>query len=359
MPALNCQQSGSIKTKSKDITEADASAANRRSFKSKVGTITNIGTAMLNLQANFHPDSKEWHELEKRAICIQHFQQLSIDSVKNGFKMTPMNPQWNTIQACVVKEGDDDDVAEIKNFNKPICAYRKPYFFVFRYNHTKSAYDKYVKQVDMKLQQKYHISLDELLHRDNLSEDLEREKMYFYRNCPVDMSPGTINRIAWAIGEKFDKFNSLPRVQFDKELIKSGVNYDMQYYYQVRDVYKEYKANIANLVKKTKRDEIDEEEDGVTNKAMIDFVFKSKFSEVCPNELVLCDILIDLLYDKPNAKNVVWDMCGEVIISNLLTKSGGILAYPERVRDEAEFSCCRNKFRMKQINVGGGSDGEI
>ena len=359
LPALNCQQSGSVKTRSQDITEADVAATNKRSFKSKVGSITNIGTAMLNLQSNFNQDSLEWQELEKRIICIQHFQQLSIDSVKNGFKMTPMNSMWNTIQACLPSEDDDTSMEELKQFNKQICAYRKPYFFIYRYSTTKAAYDKYIKKVNIKLKQKYHISLDELLSRDDLSEELQRERVYFYNKCPVDMSPGTINRIAWAVNKKFEEFSNLPTIVFDKEIIKSGVGYDMQYFYAVRDVYQEYKANIVNLVKKTKTEEIDEESDGASNKAMIDFVFRAKFSEVCPNEKMLCDILIDLLYDKPNSKNVVWDMCGDVIIANLLEKSGNILVYPERSVDNIEFSCCRNNFKMKQITVGGEIDGEV
>lgn len=359
LPALNCQQSGSVKTVSKSITDADVAVTNKRSFKSKVGSITNIGTAMLNLQANYEKDSREWKELEKRVICIQHFQQLSIDSVKNGFKMTPMNSQWNTIQACLPSEGDDEEAARIKQFNKNICAYRKPYFFIYRYNHTKAAYIKYIRQVDTKLKQKYHISLEDLLSRDNLSEDLKREKKYFYNKCPVDMSPGVINRIAWAVEKKFVEFNNLPTVPFDKEIIKSDVKYDMQCFYQVRDVYKEYKVNIANLVKKTKTDEINEDDDGTTNKALIDFVFKSKFAEACPNERMLCNILVDLLYDKPNSKGVVWDICGDVIIENLLQKSGGMLSYPTKVSGEHEFSCCRNSFSMKWLYVGGKENGEI
>lgn len=359
LPALNCQQSGSVKTRSQDITEADVAATNKRSFKSKVGSITNIGTAMLNLQSNFDTSSPEWQELEKRIICIQHFQQLSIDSVKNGFKMTPMNSMWNTIQACLPSEDDDTDVEELKQFNKQICAYRKPYFFIYRYSTTKAVYDKYIKKVNTKLKQKYHISLDELLNRDDLSEELQREKVYFYNKCPVDMSPGTINRIAWAVNNKFEEFDNLPVMPFDKELIKSGIEYDMQYFYAVRDVYQEYKSNIVNLVKKTKTEEIDEESDGASNKAMIDFVFRAKFSEVCPNEKMLCNILIDLLYDKPNSKNVVWDMCGDVIVANLLEKSGNLLTYPEKVVDDSEFSCCRSNFRMKQIMLGGEIDGEV
>ena len=173
------------------------------------------------------------------------------------------------------------------------------------------------------------------------------------------MSEGTINRISRAVSKKFEDFNKLPTLPFDKETIKSGIEYELSDFYQVRDIYREYKSNIANLTKKTKCDEIDEETDGTPTKAMIDFVFRSKFSEVCPNEKMLCDILIDLLYDKPNAKGVVWDMCGDVIIDNLLSKSGGILSYPEAVCENEEFTCCRKRFKMKQINVGGDNCGEV
>lgn len=355
LPALDCQQRKAPKM---IPTEENIAVSNKKGFKNRVGSITNIGTSMLNLQSKFSPESNEWKELEYRVICIQHFQQLSIDSVK-GIKMTPMNAQWNNLSQCLPSDGDDENVSEIKNFNKNICAYRKPFFFIYRYNATKLAYDKYVKNVDSKLKQKYHISLDELLNSDDLSEELQREREYYYNKCPVDMSPGTINRIAWAVNKKFDDFNNLPIVSFDKEIIKSGVGYDMSDYYKISDIYREYKSNIVNLVKKTKNDEVDEEESGVFDKSIIDLMFKSRFYEACSNEKILCDILIDLLYDKPNSKGVVWDICGDVIIDNLLKKSGGMITYPEAVDSQEEFSCCRKKFKMKQLFVGEEYYGEI
>lgn len=303
--------------------------------------------------------SKEWDELEYRTICIQHFQQLSIDSVK-GIKMTPMNTQWNNLSQCLPNAQDSDEITLEKEFNKRICAYRKPFFFIYRYNTTKTQYDSYVKRVDSKLKQKYHISLDELLTSENLTDELLKEREIFYNRCPVDMSPGTVNRIAWAVDKKFNDFNCLPQVKFDKELIKSGVEYSGVDFYKVRDVYDEYKASIVNLVKKTKTDEVTEEEDGAADKSIIDLIFKGRFYEVCSNEKVLCDILIDLLYDKPNAKGVVWDMCGDVIVDNLLYKANYIIEYPEAViEDDDEFSCCRKKFKMKNIYVGGESHGEV
>jgi hypothetical protein len=74
---------------------------------------------------------------------------------------------------------------------------------------------------------------------------------------------------------------------------------------------------------------------------------------------VLCDILIDLLYDKPNSKCVVWDICGDTVINNLLEKSGYVIEYPEVVEDGEEFSCCRKKFVMKSICVGGENYEEV
>lgn len=367
LPALDCQQHKAPKTvlsmvddKDQELTEQKIAASNKKGFKNKVGSITNIGTSMLNLQSKFPEGSPEWKELEYRVICIQHFQQLSIDSVK-GIKMTPMNDQWNNISRCLPSNDDDDDAAALKQFNKNICAHRKPFFFIYRYNTTKAKYDKYVKNINSKLKSKYHITLDELLSCDQLSEELQRERDSFYNRCPVDMSPGTVNKIAWAVNEKLDSFESIPPVEFDKEVIKSGVLYDKSDVHKVREVYQEYKNNIVNLTKHTKSDEIDdnEEEDGVLDKSVIDLIFKGKFHEVCPNDKMLCDILIDLLYDKPNSKGVVWDMCGDVIVDNLLSKSGGIIEYPEAVSDGEEFACCRKKFAMRRISVGGEKYGEV
>lgn len=355
LPALDCQQHKAPKM---IPTEENIAASNKRGFKNKVGSITNIGTSMLNLQSKFPMGSPEWDELEYRTICIQHFQQLSIDSVK-GIKMTPMNNQWNNLSQCLPSINDSDEMTKMKLFNKEICAYRKPFFFIYRYGTTKAEYDKYVKKVDSKLKQSYGISLEELLNTEILPDELLKERDRYYNMCPVDMSPGTVNRMAWAVDKKFNDFYGFEKPEFDKELIKSGIKYNNSDLNAVVDVYKEYKTRISNLAKKTKTDEIDENEDGVVDKSLINLIFKGKFHEACSNDEMLCDILIDMLYDKPNSKGVVWDMCGDVIINNLLKKSDNMLIYPERVDDDEDFSCCRKKFKMRKICIGGEDDGKI
>jgi hypothetical protein len=138
------------------------------------------------------------------------------------------------------------------------------------------------------------MTLDELLSADHLSEELLKERERFYNRCPVDMSPGTVNRIAWAVNQKFDDFEKLPVIDFDKELIKSGVEYSKSDLYKVADIYREYKNYLVSFTKKINTDEIDEDE-GIVDISMLNALFRGKFYEACSNEKMLCDILIDLL----------------------------------------------------------------
>ena len=52
-------------------------------------------------------------------------------------------------------------------------------------------------------------------------------------------------------------------------------------------------------------------------------------------------------------------MCGDIIIDNLLKKSNYWIKYPEVSCDGVEFGCCRKKFKMIDLNVGGEHYGEI
>ena len=272
--------------------------------------------------------------------------------------MTPMNKQWNSIQDCMPKDGDSPEVMATKVFNKKVCADRKPFFFIYRYSSTKADYDQFVKQFDQKLQQRYNIPLDQLFSSNNLSPELKKVKERYYNRCPVDLSPGTVNRIAWAVNKKFEDFSKIPLVKFDKDLIKSGVLYSKSDFYKVKEVYFEYKKSLTYMAKKYKQDIFDEEEQSIVDKSILSALYQKKFYEACPNEYMLCDILVDLLYDNNSSKSVVWDMCGDTIIKNLLAKAGGYVEYPQLVESDEEFGCCRKKFRMKKICLGG-QHGEI
>lgn len=60
-------------------TEADMIQANKGSFGDAIGSITNVITSQICLQARFPKDSEEYKVLDYRILCGQMFQQNAID----------------------------------------------------------------------------------------------------------------------------------------------------------------------------------------------------------------------------------------------------------------------------------------
>ena len=72
---------------------------------------------------------------------------------------------------------------------------------------------------------------------------------------------------------------------------------------------------------------------------------------ICPNEQVLCEILLDICYRGGIDVNIVWNLCGDIIVDKLVKKSG-MYSYPEQ-DDNGEFSYGGIRFTMKNVAAGG------
>ena len=70
----------------------------------------------------------------------------------------------------------------------------------------------------------------------------------------------------------------------------------------------------------------------------------------CPNEVELCDIVLDICYRKEGSKQFAWDVSGDQIVRNLLNKHDNKLSYPETGGDE--FTYGGVGFKMKTVIVG-------
>lgn len=81
--------------------------------------------------------------------------------------------------------------------------------------------------------------------------------------------------------------------------------------------------------------------------------FRSECYKVCSNEDELCDILLDLCYQRETSKQFAWDICGNVIIKNLLDKNNGIIHYPQLVDKDGDFEYCGKQFKIfeKELEV--------
>ena len=72
LPAVDCVQRAVDK---EVVTEKRVQKSNLNGMGSKVGTITNRGTSMMEVQSRFPKGSKEWNDLQYRIDCVQTYQQ--------------------------------------------------------------------------------------------------------------------------------------------------------------------------------------------------------------------------------------------------------------------------------------------
>ena len=79
--------------------------------------------------------------------------------------------------------------------------------------------------------------------------------------------------------------------------------------------------------------------------------FQDRCYQVCSNADELNNIVIDICYQSENTKQFAWDICGDVIIKNLLNRYGGKISYPYCVKENGEFTYFGKKFEMRSINV--------
>ena len=70
------------------------------------------------------------------------------------------------------------------------------------------------------------------------------------------------------------------------------------------------------------------------------------------NEDELCDIVLDICYTKEKSKQFAWDICGTVILKNLLNKNHNIINYPKMVSEDGDFEYCGKLFKMYKKELG-------
>ena len=80
--------------------------------------------------------------------------------------------------------------------------------------------------------------------------------------------------------------------------------------------------------------------------------FEQECAKICPNRSALCDIVLDICYKKSATKRFAWEMCGDDIIQNLLSRNGGVISYPV-LEPDGEVCFGGNRFSVKQTKIGG------
>ena len=170
---------------------------------------------------------------------------------------------------------------------------------------------------------------------------------YSKKLMPVGDNPCTINRIAWLFEDTFKTYlsNYIKTKEFDYSILKSGVEYSKNDYNKIAKIKSEYDESVKYYQQLANKQRLDKEEVSV-NRNMMLLKFKAKCEEICSNDKELCDIVIDLCYSSSKSKQFAWDICGEVMIDNLLEKNDHTINYPVRVETNGEFEFGGEQFVM-------------
>ncbi len=353
LPALNCIQYNSSK---KVVSEEDVIVANKQGFGSKIGQITNRITCITSLMANYKPGSVEYEMLRYRTQCGQALQQEEIDKAK-GIIPTPMPLHWYVDKENVINDDDNDEIRAKKQLNHELCASKKPYFFAYNYQSLKSEYDELMAGINSKLINMYQKTFKEMQNSQNLTENEQKMLDLCKKKINLDLSPSTMNKICWAVEDKFDGVDLFKDVDFDYSVYKSGVRYDDIIYVQIKNLCKDHLKKIRQI-NKSRAVENQDETDYSADKQQLFSMLTEECEKICPDEKVLCDILLDLCYRDGVNTSIVWTVCPDVIIDNLLNKHNSILSYPFKSED-GNILCCGNTFVQKTIKIGVDEDDQI
>lgn len=343
-------------------TEDDIIKANKLAFNDDIGVVTNHVTSMIEVQSGFDKESLEYKELEYRIMCGQLFQQNVIDRAK-GIIAKPMPSEWYDIKKCRINDDDNEETIKRKEFNSKIVASKKPYFMTHIYPKLKSNNDNYIKNNDKDIARKFYeyeiTSIKDLEKYEYKTREMIDYYEYYKNSIPVGTNSCVVNRISWIFEKEFKNyFSKLSKLisetkksNFDYTIMKSGVTYSLDSYNKVLNIYNEYSHRADDYHKRIRTEKIDKESEYIEWKQLSDF-FRSSCFRVCQNEDELCDIVLDICYQKEKLKQFAWDIVGQTIIKNLLKKNN-IIHYPKLVDDNGDFKYSGREFKMceKEIKV--------
>jgi len=291
---------------------------------------------MIDVQSNFDKNSNEYKELEYRIICGQNYQQNAIDRIK-GIISKPMPKEWYDFHSAKNSKN--------KDFNLRILADKKPYFFIYNYPYLMKRYKKYISNSNTNCLIRFGLDINELIKKENKTQEENTFLHYYNLKMPVFKNKSVMNRICWRLEEEFDnyKLNS-SEIVFDYSILKSDIEYSKSNFNKIKLLYDDYKDKIKQHTLNSAKEKIEKDEEQV-KRYIFKEEFKSKTFQICNNKYELCNIVLDLCYKNNNSKQFAWDICGDIIIENLLKKNNYIVEYPIEDKN-GDIEYCGERFSL-------------
>ena len=218
-----------------------------------------------------------------------------------------------------------------RNFYREIAADKKPYFMRYIYPVLMKQYNTYIKNTNRNALREFQLTVDEMLSMpsEQLSEQQLEFLMYYKQRLPVGTSDCIMNKICRRFENEFDghlrKHNST--VKFDYSIMKSETPYPASIFYSVKKIYNEYNHRLQAYKVFADYEKLDKNETSV-ELSVLNEQFRKECARICPDEKMLCNIILDICYSKNSTKKFAWSMCSKEIIDNLLMNNNNKISFP-------------------------------
>lgn len=347
LPALMCAQRKAAKT---IPTEDDFVRSNIESFGNDIGQTTNYITSMFEVRSHYPKGSVEYDTLSYRIRCGQLYQQNAIDKAK-GIICKPMPRTWHDRHAANKIEDD-----ELRDFYRSIVADKKPYFMRYIYPALMKQYNQYIKNTNRNCLREFQMTVDELrmVPADELTERQSDFLRYYDYRMPVGTGECVMNKICKRFEQEFDgyirKHNS--KIKFDYTIMKNASeDYTTTQYRAIKKLYEDYNKKMQSYTVFAQSEKIDKY-DAFTELSEMNTEFRKSCDIICQNESALCNIVLDLCYQKSSSKRFAWNMCGSEIIHNLLLNHNHTVNFPTLDAD-GDIEYCGERFKIvsKKLEV--------
>jgi hypothetical protein len=204
--------------------------------------------------------------------------------------------------------------------------------------------------------QKFRMELDDMLDAYQNGEVTLEQRIFverFLRSLKLDSSKSTCNMICWEIEKTFDGKKCFYPTKVDLYgLLRSDKTYEGTL---LSKIIKECKKSeqkyaircvIEALLNKNEFEEAAEY-------CNVDFDMSAILSEICNNEEMLCDLLLDYCYKYNGNKEILWNVAGETLVARL---SQDKKFYYPVVDANGDFEVQGKRYSMKEYVVGGDID---
>ena len=321
-PALMCAQRKADKT---IPTDDDFVRSNIESFGNDIGQTTNWITSMYEVQSRFTRGSKEYEALSYRIRCGQLFQQNAIDKAK-GIICKPMPKEWH--DRHYANKIDDE---RKRDFYRSIVADKKPYFMRYIYPALMKQYNTYIRNTDRNALREFQMTISEMKSMQwcDLSDRQKDFLRYFDYRMPVGTGDCVMNKICRRFESEFDgcvgRHNST--VNFDYRIMRNESEYSRSQYNAIKKLYDDFNNRLRNYAVFASYERVDDC-DSMAEMLLMNDEFRQECCVACPNEDVLCNIVLDLCYTRSSTKKFAWSMCGHEIIHNLLSNNNSTISFP-------------------------------